>query len=375
MAFPEGWGRKCKLTIDPAKVDANLTDFPVLLTEDNLPSEMLDADGEHPALSGGGDIRFSVYGSGTTQLACEVISFVTDNNPANASAEIWVKIPSVSGSVNTEFYIWWEKAGETQPAANDTYGSQNVWDSNFWSAHRLQESGNGTANEYKDSTANARHGQGGGGTALRVPTQTDGRVGKGQDFDGGDYILLPKYDLSSFSQLTISCWIYAEDITTNRYYNIVRQSNTTPDYILGFQEWGTVLSLGLKTTSGYNELDVSITPGNYVNAWLHIAAIYNGSNKKILVNGSSIGNNSTNSGNINYDSSATNNYGSDKGIYDFFNGKIDEVKFSTTARSNEWINAEYNNQNDPATFIIPGTPLSGAAGPPIGGIFQSPILS
>jgi len=38
MAFPTGWDSKHKLTIDNTKVSdaANLTNFPVLLTEDNF---------------------------------------------------------------------------------------------------------------------------------------------------------------------------------------------------------------------------------------------------------------------------------------------------------------------------------------------------
>jgi hypothetical protein len=87
-AFSTGWSRKCELQIQSSKVDDALRDFPVLLTEDTLPSEMLDADGSNPALDGGGDVRFSLNADGTHQLACEIVTFTTDNNPGNGVAEI-----------------------------------------------------------------------------------------------------------------------------------------------------------------------------------------------------------------------------------------------------------------------------------------------
>ena len=79
MAFPVDWGRQCELEIDHTKLSGNVSNFPVLLTEDTLPLEMFDADGSYPAINGGGDIRFSSDINGETQLACEVVSFVTDN--------------------------------------------------------------------------------------------------------------------------------------------------------------------------------------------------------------------------------------------------------------------------------------------------------
>jgi hypothetical protein len=68
VAF-SGWGRKAALTISATKVDADLTNWTLVLTKDTLPSEMFDADGSYPALNGGGDIRFSSDAAGETQ-AC-----------------------------------------------------------------------------------------------------------------------------------------------------------------------------------------------------------------------------------------------------------------------------------------------------------------
>src|SRR3989344_9339631 len=75
--------RKVEIVIQASKIDATLTDFPVLLTEDNIPSEACDADGTSPAQNGGGDVRFTSDENGNSMLPLEVVDFITDNNPAN----------------------------------------------------------------------------------------------------------------------------------------------------------------------------------------------------------------------------------------------------------------------------------------------------
>jgi len=157
------WGRKCELVIQSSQVPDTLTNFPVLLTELTLPSEMLDADGSYPALNGGGDIRFSSDAIGSTRLSCEIVTFTTDNNPANGTAEIWVDVPTVLSSSNTSIWVWYDSSGASQPAASAAYGSESVWDANYKGVWHLNESGNGTADEFADATSNANHGQGVGG--------------------------------------------------------------------------------------------------------------------------------------------------------------------------------------------------------------------
>jgi len=37
-------------------------------------------------------------------------------------------------------------------------------------------------------------------------------------------------------------------------------------------------------------------------------------------------------------------------------GMLDEIRVSSVARTDDWITTEYNNQNDPSTFAVAGTP-------------------
>tara|TARA_R110002096_G_scaffold416576_2_gene619334 strand:+ start:157158 stop:157517 length:360 start_codon:yes stop_codon:yes gene_type:complete len=107
MAFPTGWGRKQKITIQSSQVSGigSHVDFPLLVTLDHLNSEIVDT-GSNSALNGGGDIRFSSDSAGTVQLACEIVSFVTNASEPNRKCEIWVKVSSVSTSVNTDIFKW-----------------------------------------------------------------------------------------------------------------------------------------------------------------------------------------------------------------------------------------------------------------------------
>ena len=98
------------------------------------------------------------------------------------------------------------------------------------------------------------------------------------DFDGvDDNVNIPHTASLVFtSGITIDTWVNPTVITTNRYYDIFRKNNNYGGRILlGFQEWGTVLSFGFDTAvDGYQELDVTITPANYINQWMHILVYY-----------------------------------------------------------------------------------------------------
>lgn len=95
MVFPSGWNRKQKITIQSSQVSGSgsHTNFPVLITLDHLNTEIVNA-GSNAGLNGGGDIRFSSDSAGVTQLACEVVNFVTNATESNRRCKIYVKKPT-----------------------------------------------------------------------------------------------------------------------------------------------------------------------------------------------------------------------------------------------------------------------------------------
>ncbi|NTW31555.1 MAG: hypothetical protein HGB12_02845, partial [Bacteroidetes bacterium] len=82
-----GWQYRKKITIDQTKVDANLTNFPILVS---LSSSNFNFS---KARSDGYDICFT-SSDGTTLLKYER----ERHDQTNSLAEYWVKVPSVSGT-------------------------------------------------------------------------------------------------------------------------------------------------------------------------------------------------------------------------------------------------------------------------------------
>lgn len=345
MAFPEDWGRKCELVIQVAQVAGALTDFPVLLTKDNLPSEMMDSDEANAALEGGGDIRFTTDEDGTSQIPCEVVSFARNSNPASAAVEIWVKIPSVSGSVDTSFWVWYKKSGETQPAASDPFGSQAVWDSNYLAV--LHKNASVTVgNTTPDSTSNGRN-----FTAVAANLNAvAGSVGNGLDFTSSPYLTKadenPALRPASF---TLEIWL-KPDATSN--FMVVAMKTNGSSWTLG---WGLDFrNPNLRFwLNAYNAAGQFAETNPGTSSTRLIQAKYNGTTISQRLDGNSPVTQAYATP-INYDTDAVHIGFHSGGVA--LNGRIDEFRISNVARSDAWGATNWNAQNAPGTFIVEGTP-------------------
>lgn len=137
MAFPAGYNYQIPITIDHTYVDADLTDFTLVFDQDFSPvltsiDGPLDADGEAPMQTDGGDIRFSSDANGLNQLAVDVRNISMANDPTTSKIELAVKIPSVSSSTDTTIYLCYgSSATESQPAPGDAYGQYAAYDDHF----------------------------------------------------------------------------------------------------------------------------------------------------------------------------------------------------------------------------------------------------
>lgn len=154
------------------------------------------------------------------------------------------------------------------------------------------------------------------------------------DFDGiDDWVDVPSQNLTGMSQLTLEAWVYADGITSGVWSEIYRQNATgiPAAYLLSFQNYGTVLSFGINTSSGYLELDASIIPSNYVGSWHHIAGVYDGTTMMLYVDGNSVGSIS-HSGTLLMGNPTTHRIGVSVST-EFIDAKIDEVRLWTVARS------------------------------------------
>jgi len=348
--------RRCELVIQSSKVPASLTDFAVLLTDTTLPSEMFDADGANPALNGGGDIKFSSDEAGATRLSCEIVTFTTDNNPALGKAEIWVKVPSVSAGSNTSIWVWYDKSGESQPAANAEFGSESVWAAGIGVYHLDEDPGPGGADEMLDSDGTANH-----GTAEASMDSGDlvaGRIGNAIHFNGPGSDNSVTFAPTDFGDTcTISLWF--KPTTTGDAQSLLTNKDVDGGVQDGFQlritDAGRIIfNTGNGAVQGNaNTLDGVINFGQ----WNHVAVEVNRAAGTAVIYHNGV---DANPGDptIRTDFKTNDDWqiGNRVSLTQDFLGEMDELRVETVTRSADWIAADHNNQDDPATFVIEGTP-------------------
>ncbi len=349
-----GWGRKQAITINSSQISgtANLTDFPLLVTLDHLDSEIING-GATSALNGGGDIRFSGDADGNFPLAVEVVEFVTSATPANRKCQIWVKVPTVRASSDTTIYIWYNKAGETQPAPNDTYGSQAVW-SNY---HFVSHDG------LYDSATNQNLTVHGNPNIGVTPYGGNSWVGNGTT----DFMSLPDGGIDISGSLSISIWKKNTAPTTNFGTSMALYNSTG---------WLRLISYGNYNSNAaqtwFASEPASNTVGNGARfypasdplGWHYFSVTettLNGSDELFRGDGTVTTQSPIISG-YNWhrpamqDSILLGNAFESTIDDSFLHGELAEARIASFVISPAFSDADYNNMNNPATFASAGVP-------------------
>jgi hypothetical protein len=356
--------RRVEITIPAAKVSGTHTDKWWTITQDNLPSEMFDSDGSYPARSDGGDVRFATDSAGLNEIPLHVVQFGIDPDPANGTAYINVKIPSVSGE--TAIWAFYNAPAVTGYAVDDPFGQHAVYsgtaEEGIW---LLQESGNGTADEFKDATGNGYHGQGGSGDSGKVPTQTSGLFtgAFAQDFDGtNDKINCGNdavWDVGT-ADIAIECIYKSPNVSGFR--TMVRHGNGN-----GVGEWlGHLDSSGNAQAFFLNTSAVSDTVTDPANtdddAWHHFLAVRDSSAGLVYlyIDGIEVDTTTDNSRNcdtsdkelmigVTSDAGETNDYEGEIFFVSIHLDDVDDNHANYAATKN-------NNYRDNSNFATAGTP-------------------
>ncbi len=303
--------------IDHSYVTGDLENFPVLisLTDANL--------GTH-AQTDGDDIIF--ISSNGQKLSHEIESFATSTGVLVA----WVKIPSLSSTNDTQIFMYYGNAG-----VGNQEDAANVWDGDYRAVWHLPDSSAST----DDSTINGVNLTNTGAS----PTDS-GRAAGAMEFDGSSGFLKFSNDGQIGTAGTMSFW-YKE--TTNcigyeAFFGIENDDN------------GFGLERNGSDTQLFGYINSSIAFYNTANLfdgnWKYIAFTWNdvANLRSLIVNGSSqdSDNSSFSMGNINVIH-----------IGDYYNGGnqikgiMDEIRISSTIRSQQWLQTEFNNQNSPESFL------------------------
>lgn len=334
------WRNRKLISIDSSKVVSDLLSFPLLIYENS------DTDLANFAQSDGGDIVFVLYSDNNTKLNHEIQTF----NDSTGELIAWVNIPFLNSSVDTNIWMYYN---------NTIVGNQEnkagVWDSNYVAVWHLDESPDDNIAGHFDSTGYNNHGtplnfqDGGGGTTNAI-----GKIGGANLFAGDDdWVEIPHSSSLEISgnQVSLSAWVKMTSLQDNDEGIIVKCDGSDYNMQLGIQgdEKG---NFRVKTTTGSTYLTGNTVLN--VNQWYYLYGIYDGVTSSLFLN-------DFNDGNVNRNGDIISPLapvvlgrralGDDR----FFRGIIDEARISFTARSPEWFETEYNNQNSPSTFYSLGS--------------------
>lgn len=347
--FP-GWNRKQAITIDNSLVDgtSDLTNFPFLVTLDHLNDEIVNA-GTNSAQNGGGDIRFSSDADGNIPLSIEVVEFTTSTVSANRKCQIWVKIPTLSVNSDTTIYIWYNKPGESQPAASSTNGSFSVW-SDYEAVWHMENNPSLAGPQILDATGNGHNLSSSG--SMTSSDVVSGQIGNAIMFDGtDDRFALATNAIINNGTFSITSW--ANFTGTNGYNGVLASTNPWSGLWINnggggravFYETAQLFGNGGSIPPNTNiKVDFTVANGTFQHFANGNADVGGSSNAPTFANFGFIGS-----------EAAT-------GTGGLFSGWIDEVRLSPIGRSASWLKTEHNNQTNPTAFAVKSTSLDATTG-------------
>jgi Tfp pilus assembly protein PilX len=321
-----GWPYRKKITISKTNVDADLADFPLYVKLSG------DSDIGAYSRSDGHDIRFT-GSDGVTLLSYERESW-TGGGGSSVTADFWVKVPTVATAANTDIYIYYGKSDAT-----DGQDAANVWDSNFKAVWHLPNGSTLTAN---DSTSG-----GNTGTAYNVTATTSGKI------DGAaNYV-----DATVYRRITIGSPSTAlQNIGTGDYTFetwVNPSSYVLYSYLVSMNGYGLVETKNTKYGI-VNAKNVAAVSAASVTAGLtHVVGVKSGTSYNFYINGAV--SNGTFASDTGYNLYYTIGGGWNASTTYAFQGVLDEVRISNTARSAAWIKFEYYNMNSASNELTFGS--------------------
>lgn len=295
---------------------SDLTNFPVLISV-TLPT--IDVTSPN-----GYDIAFT-SSDGTTQLDHQIESY----NSTTGDLLAWVNFPTVSPTIDTQFFIYYGDSGITM-----SQDSTSTWDDNYVLVMHMNGPDTGTES---DATQYANDGSINGTGGIDT---VSAQIGFGRDFERDD---------SDFIQVTDDATLdITGEITMSFWFN---RESQQPDFI----SKGINLSYeatsrnNLRTRFNKNGANTLTTGTGFTinnSEWTYIVYVQTSSGMEIYQNGVLV------SSNTNTTAFTANN----DPLYisrsaDAVDGLMDEIRISDISRDADWIATEYNNQLTPTTFI------------------------
>ena len=202
-----------------------------------------------------------------------------------------------------------------------------------------------------DSTSNANDGTSAGG--MDASDQVTGQIGYGLDLDGtDDYVNVPYQVDYETNDRTLSAWVYNTD-AGGEYRGIIGKNREASS-----NAW--IAMFRSNDASGLWHLRSGATSqdgtGAATGTWTYLVMTNSrGGAATLYRNGNNVDASFTNLAGEPVAASYDVAIGLVKGTSEFFEGRLDEARWSKVLRTTDWIQTEYNNQSAPGTFLSLGT--------------------
>ncbi len=318
--YDNAWSYRKKITIDADKVLSTESGFVVLATT-------TDSDLANYARDDAYDILFTAS-DGTTKLNYDREYW------ASSSGELvaWIKT-DISSTTDTIIYMYYGNSG----ASTDNASSTAVWDSDYKAVYHMNDTPTGTV---YDRTANNNDMTPNGG--MTADDLVSGYIGRALDFDGSDDFLknASPSAYGTADDYTMTAWFY--NSSQSGWSNFYSHTTSAGDYDPQWAMNGTTVAV-------YDGGSIDLGTLNADNAWHRIDYVRSGSTVRAYIDGVLLGSGS-HSGTLN---APTAIYIAESGDSngEFWSGKLDEIRYSETARSLSSLRTEYNNQKDVNSFL------------------------
>jgi len=339
VSYLHEWKYRKKVTVDHDMVKGDLSNFPVLI-------KTTDSDLATKAQDDGDDILFMDNTGIQNRLYHEIEHF----DGSTGELICWVNISSLSESQDTVFYMYYGN-----PNCNNQQYPEGVWNNGFVMVQHLDE----TSGTHYDSTKYGNDGIYINGTDQNAEGYIDGADG----FDGtNDWINCSNDDSFNLrDEITLEAWVNRTGDGDGIFLGIIsRSGGGYHRYQLRYKPGDDVAQFFLGDSSSY--IIINSDSDLALDEWTHLVATWDGTYMYMFVNGVEQSNVSTFTG-----SPITTSADLEIGRYteqNYFQGIVDEVRISKIFRDSDWIITEFNNQNNPSSFLAFGTEEGGENLPP-----------
>ncbi len=328
------WPYRVNLTLNNTALTMDLENFPVLVHLN--PGNFNYSD----ARTDGADIRFIDADNVT------VLKYHAEQWDPEGSSYLWVNVTEVkAGPAEDSIWLYYGN-----PGASDVTDEAGTYDSLFEGVWHL----NGTSGPCRDSTGNSNNGTAMGG----LNRSGAGIIAGADDFDGTDDCIDMGNDANLMirGSITIEAWVRMDAVPPGIDWGIISYGDSGESeaenwqfMLLLIQDGGVAdIELGHEYDDGVNQYrtyDVDLQPDQ----WYYITATRDSNAKKwkLFVDGQMAGATFSYGNNPTGGSQGNLMVGKDwwNPLWRYYDGRMDELRISTTDRDPQWIRAQYISQS------------------------------